>query len=88
MDVLRVVEGLEGILTVPQIALLLDITPSVVEAVVFGPVRWFFTMDFLGSVRFSTSEINSFLLNASRATDFFIHPPTPQEIGHYLQLNP
>ena len=87
MDVLRVVEGLEGILTIPQIALLLYITPSVVEAVVFGPVRGFFTVDYLESVLFSTFDINSFLLNTGRAGEFFIYPATPQEIGHYLQLN-
>ena len=72
MGVLKVVMALDNRVKVPQIAPWLDLAPSLMDNVIFGPAKALFQVDIAGRVSFSTRSFKDFLLDASRSGDYFI----------------
>ena len=87
MGVLRVVMVLGNRVKETQIASWLDVAPSVVENVIFDPVKAFFTLDIVNDVDFSTSSFKDFLnlLDASRAREYFISSDYPDAFSKFQQ---
>ena len=72
MGVLSMVVVLGGLMDMVQIASFLDVAPSLVEGVVFGPAKALFKLDQFHDIAFSTPSFKDFLLDAGRAAEFFI----------------
>jgi len=70
--VLTAVMALGSWVKVPQIVSALDVAPSLVDAVIFGPAKALFTLDSNNNVGFSTPSFKEFLLDADRAGEYFI----------------
>ena len=70
--VLTAVMALGSWVKVPQIVSALDVAPSLVDAVIFGPAKALFTLDSDNNVGFSTPSFKEFLLDADRAGEYFI----------------
>jgi len=77
MGVLRVLVAFGGWGKVTQIASLLDVVPSRVERVIFGPPKALFEVESLNSVHLSLSSLRDFLVDRSRAGEYFIPEDMP-----------
>jgi len=72
MGVLTVLVAWGGWIKLPQIASFLDVVPSLVEAVLFGPAKALFKLDNSQDVMFYNPFFQGFLLSANRAGEFYI----------------
>jgi len=87
MGVLTIVMERGNWVTVPQIASFLNVGPGLVEGVVFGPAKPLFKLGGKDCtyVNFTIpSKFKDFLLDASRAGDFFI--PRNKIDSHFIQI--
>ena len=66
--------------SVPEIASLLDLTPSVVRSVVSGPAQPLFTTNLEGAVLFSHISIKNFFMDVDRSGEFFIPSDRPDAL--------
>jgi len=84
MGVLSVVVAREGWIKVAEIASFLNVAPSSVEAVVFGPANTLFTVNGNKNVNFTLTSFKDFLLDADRAGEYFI--PKEALDAHFTQF--
>ena len=84
MAVLTAMEIWEQLVTVSQIATVLDVDPTVVESVVFGPARSLFCV-FNGREVCLLSTVKGFLRDARRAGEFYVR--TDDAKYEYLKEN-
>ena len=80
MGVLSIVVERGDRVTVPQIASFLDVVPSVVESIVFGPTKMLFNLGWHDNVDFTMSSFKDFLLDASRSGKYFVSSQTPDTL--------
>ena len=66
--------------SLPEVASILDVTPSAAQNVVFGPARSLFTTSPEGLVLFSHLSLKSFFLDASRSGEFFTPSHRPDAL--------
>ena len=72
MGVLSVVVAWGNWIQAPQIASFLDVAPSLVEGVIFGPTKALFKLDGFQDVDFSVPSFKDFLQDTNRAGEYFI----------------
>ena len=89
VGILTWVMALEHSVGVPHLASLLDIAPNVVEGVIRGPTKVLFELDSDQNIAFSTPTFKAFLLDASRASNFFVSSDKPDSLFiEVLSRNP
>ena len=80
IGVLTVVTTLGDEVKVSHVASFLDVAPSLVEGVIFGPTKALFKVDSVQDIDFSTPSFKDFLLDPNRAGEYFIPNNTPDPL--------